>query len=316
MDINQIFELSMVLNGEQFQKVFDMAYNSSGCFDEFDGKYFDTSLAGKGITVIFRDSQYKKKVCLLINTYLAVNDASDTKKLIQKLDKRISGYFSQSYSLNDFTMSGAAFIADIDVGSRDKADAYMKVLQRGGKVKGFSPASYENFDEKTSFCLSGNSNGIDFLLYNLESALGSTLNSSKADTKKFGGVLRAEVRLTKPKAIRTYTDTDDVSDQITDLVKNSTNVFMDTFARIVPYGDFYKMGTAAEIIRRDVKDSVMRRRMLKLLTLIPEKKSLHLAQKALNCRNIEKVMLSFTKICLSPVTISKRSDTKYLKSLY
>lgn len=317
MDLNQIFELSVVLDGEQFRKVFDMAYNESGYFNEHDDKCIDTSLVEKGITVIYRDSQYKKKVRLLINTYLVVDDTSDTNKLIRTLDKRISEYFNHNYNLNDFTLSGVTFIADIDVGSKDKADAYMKVLQRVGKVKGFSPVSYEHFDEKTCFCLSGNSNGIDFLLYGLENAVGSKLKNSKTDLKRLGGVLRAEVRLTKPKAIRSYTtDTDDVSDQIVSLVKNSTNVFMDTFTQIIPFGEFCKKDRAVEIIRRDVKDSVMRRRMLKLLTLISEKKSLHLAQKAMNCRNVEKVMDAFAKINLSPVTISKRQAVKWLDTIY
>lgn len=56
--------------------------------------------------------------------------------------------------------------------------------------------------------------------------------------------------------------------------------------------------------------------MLRLVALIPEKKSLHLAQKAMNCRNIEKLMEEFAKIDISPVTISKRQDVKCLKNIY
>lgn len=56
--------------------------------------------------------------------------------------------------------------------------------------------------------------------------------------------------------------------------------------------------------------------MLRLVELIPEKKSLYLAQKAMNCRGIEKVMEEFAKINVSPVTISKRHEVKYLRSLY
>ncbi len=91
---------------------------------------------------------------------------------------------------------------------------------------------------------------------------------------------------------------------------------METFARVVPFGDFRKMTAAVEIIRSEVKDSIMRRRMLRLLTLIPEKKSLLLAQKALNCRDVEKVMETFARIDLSPVTISKRHEAKHLENLY
>ena len=71
-----------------------------------------------------------------------------------------------------------------------------------------------------------------------------------------------------------------------------------------------------EIIRSKITDSIMRRKMLRLLILIPEKKSLYLAQKAMNCRDVDKVMEAFAKIQLSPVTIGKRHDVKHLKCLY
>jgi len=138
----------------------------------------------------------------------------------------------------------------------------------------------------------------------------------KSVSQQVGSILRAEVRLTKPKAIRSYTDSDSVSGQIVELSENQQRIFLDTFARVVPYGAFHKKDTALEIIRSEVKDSIMRRRMLRLLALIPEKKSLHLAQKAMNCRDVEKVMEAFAQINLSPVTLSKRHDVKHLENLY
>ena len=320
MIINQTFELSVVLDTVQFQRIFT---SRNGYLKELDGEYIDPTLAAKGITIIYRDSRYKKKVRILINTALIVNDPSDTDKLLRKLDKRISEYFDHRYTLDDFTLSGVTLTLDIAVGSRENVSDYLKVIKRVGKVKGFSPVNYDCFDDKASFCLSGNSNDTDFLLYDLEAAVTGQLLNAGADRKQLqstseqtNGILRAEVRLTKPKAIREYTDATDVLGQIVEMTENSINAFMDTFARAVPFGDFYKMDAAAEIVRSEVKDSIMRRRMLRLLTLIPEKKSLHLAQKAMNCRDVEKVMEAFTKIHLSPVTIAKRHEIKYLENIY
>ena len=56
--------------------------------------------------------------------------------------------------------------------------------------------------------------------------------------------------------------------------------------------------------------------MLRLIELVPEKKSILLAMKALNYREPDKIMDAFAKIGLSPVTISKRRDEKHLESLY
>lgn len=320
MVINQIFELSMVLDTVQFQRIFT---SGNGYLKELDDEYLDTSLAAKGITIIYRDSRYKKKVRLLINAGVVVDDQSDTVKLLRKLDKRISEYFDHKYTLDDFTLSGVMLTVDINVGSREKVSDYLKVIKRIGKVKGFSPITYDCFDEKASFCLSGNSNDTDFLLYNLEAAVMGQLRSADASRKQLQltsertkGVLRAEVKLTKPKAIREYAGATDVASQIVELMKNSTDAFMDTFSRVIPFGDFYKMNTAVEIVHSEVQDSTMRRKMLRLLALIPDKKSLHLAQKAMNCRDVETVMDAFTKINLSPVTISKRHNVKRLENIY
>lgn len=56
--------------------------------------------------------------------------------------------------------------------------------------------------------------------------------------------------------------------------------------------------------------------MLYLIDLIPEKRSLWLAQKALQYRKIDEVMDAFAKIGLSPVTISKREQGQCFRSLY
>ena len=85
---------------------------------------------------------------------------------------------------------------------------------------------------------------------------------------------------------------------------------------VVPFGDFYKKDRAVEIIRENVAYLKTRRRMLRLVALIPEKKSLLLAQKALNYRRIDEVMEAFSDIEVSPVTISKRHNIKKLDNLY
>ena len=323
MKLNQFFELSMVLDSDHFQRIFRMAYDRAGYLKENGDEYADTSWSSKGIIGVYRDSQYKKKIRLIINTHLLLDDESNIGKLPYKLEKRIAEYFNYKYHLDDFVLSGMSLITDIDVGSRNNVLAYLKVLQRGGKVKGFSPTSYDGIDENSSFCLSGNSNAIDFLLYDLEQAVVGHLLDNDAGHKKITsasghtqGILRAEVRLTKPLAIRAYTNVEDITGQIIELSKKCQDVFLNVFIQIVPFGDFYKKDKAAEIVWHEVKDNVMRRKMIRLLTLIPEKKSLYLAQKAMNCRDVKRVMDFFAKINLSPVTISKRHDVKHLDNLY
>lgn len=324
MYINQIFELSMVLNNDKFQKVLNRAYDKDDYLDKNGKEYIDRSLESKGIVVTYRDSQYKKKVKLIVNSKLLLDcDNPDPDKIARKLEKRIGEYFDCKYRAEDFTLSGMILSKDIDVHNQENVLAYLKVLQRIGKVKGFSPSSYDCFDDIDSFCLDGNSNGIDFLLYDLESYVEKRYRESRADRKKLKrmlkeseGILRAEVRLTKPKAIRAYTDAVEVGGQIVELSEKCQDIFQDIFTRIIPYGDFHKKNKTVEIIRSEIEDSVLRRKMLRLVALIPEKKSLYLAQKAMDCRNTKKIIRAFEKINVSPVTISKRQKVKYLKNIY
>lgn len=184
-------------------------------------------------------------------------------------------YFDLKYRIDDFILSGIILIKDIDVHDRKNGSAYIKVLQRIGKVKGFSRSTDERLENIDSFCLDGNSNGISFMMYDLDKMCRKQVKNNdiriKPVLKTTEGILRTEIHIDKPKTIRGYAGAADVSDQIAEVLKKHRNIFLGIFVRIVPYGDFYKKDKAVEIIRSEVEDVRMRRRMLRLLALIPEK---------------------------------------------
>jgi hypothetical protein len=322
MYLQSTFELSLTLDAEKFNKLFARAYGKTEPLD--NDEYVDHSLYSKGITVTYRDSQYKKKVKLNVNSAGVLDsDEPDPSRFIRKLEKRIDDYFGSRYRLNDFTLTGLHLSTDIDVHGRDNAAAYIKVLQRVGKVKGFSPSKDNWLGDDIEFSLCGNSNGIDFSVYDLAGLLREYAKETDANrkqlnstAKKSEGILRAEVHLTEAKAIHAYTIGIDTSGQISDLSGNSEKIFLDVFTRIVPFGDFYKKEKVVELIRAKVSDIRLRRRCLRLLELIPEKRSLLLAQKALRYRSIDDVMEAFADIEVSPVTIGKRHDVKKLDNIY
>ena len=324
MYINQIFELSMVLDHERFHQVFKHVHSKIGCMENGEDEYIDQSLEEKGITVIYRDSPYKKKIKLIVNTGQLLNGCEfDAEKIVRRLNKHIGEYFGFKYKLDDFNLSGMRLVTDINVGTHDEVAAYLKVFRRISRVKGFSPVSYECFEDVDSFCLDGNSNGIEFMIYDLEELCRKQFNEGDIGRKRFKelikeseGILRTEVWLAKTKAVRAYAKGEDIFSQIINLSEKRQDIFLEIFVRIIPFGDFYKKGNAEEIIRREIKDVRLRRRMLRLVELIPEKKSLYLAQRAMEYRNMEKVVEAFAKINLSPVTISKRHEVKHLRSLY
>lgn len=151
--------------------------------------------------------------------------------------------------------------------------------------------------------------------YHKEMGIGG--KKAKLAVKETEGILRLEVRLDKPKAIRMYAASEDTAECMKELLKERQSIFLDVLRQVIPFGDYYKKNKAFEIIQERVKDKVLRRKMLRLAALIPEKKSLYLAQKSMSCsRDMDKIMDGFAQINLSPVTISKRQDIKYLDNLY
>lgn len=316
MFINPTIELTIMLDNNKFNKLFSRICSRSSCIEENDEEYIDNSLADKGIVVLFRNSQYKKKVRLIVKPCIMFDDEKpDPEKFVRKLNKRIDEYFGGQYQLADFKLSKVVLSTDIDVHSRENVSAYLKIFQRIGKVKGYSQIHYDCFEKGESFCLEGNSNGTEFLVYDLGHALYGQLGK-KSILDKTAGILRAEVRLMKPSAVQNYAETSNVDEQILNVMNNRRDLFFETFSHIVPFGDFYKKDMAIEIVRKNVENNVLRRKMIRLIALVPEKKSLWLAQKAMGSRDVDKIMEEFAKINLAPVTISKRCDVKHIKSLY
>ena len=73
-----------------------------------------------------------------------------------------------------------------------------------------------------------------------------------------------------------------------------------------------------EEVKEEIKEAPKpkKKKMLQLLRLISEKKSLYLAQKELNTKNIDEIRKCFISLNLSPITISKDKKISYLPNLY
>lgn len=146
-------------------------------------------------------------------------------------------------------LTRAVLICDIDTGSRESVCSYIKVLNRIRMVKGYSPAEFFETDEQTSFSLEGNSNGVCFTVYSLE----SHMQRYNASSKQFAGILRSEVHLTKQKAISEITGSSETVCRIMEIVEQAEAIFRSVFYHIVPRGNFYKKSRACEIVRQTVK---------------------------------------------------------------
>lgn len=336
-------ELTLSTNSKEFNNLLSRAYKMAKQYKHRVGHStrhtstdvrVDDYLASYGITVEYHNCKYQKMIKFRINPseVLGGNDLElwkpnkrNIKTLIKLLNNHISYYFASRYELNDLILSRIEFTANLNVGE-DNVSAYINLMHKMGKVKNFS-TKYKKSDyilngiqKNHSFDLKGNTNGIEFTLYDKKADLEKKGKEKKA--KKAKGILRIEVRLKKRKAIETaisdYSDKDDMSteSQIKLMSQKSREIFLNSFVAIVPYGNFYQLKEAEELVSASNLKKNQKSKMLRLLRLIPEKKSLYLALKELNIRNPSDVLKWFAKLNISPVTISKREKISFLKNLY
>lgn len=317
------FELTLITDTEKFYKWKNRAYKKAKDnyrVFEINDVHYDEALKDKGVKIEYHDDTFKKKIQFIVNPtkLLGGNDIKklwkpnndNISKLLRKLKEYIDSYFDSKYKLNDFKLTRMDFSVNINVGDKKNVSAYIKVLQNIGKVKGFKPKydkKNKKIDHDLSFDLDGNSNGVEFTAYDKE---------GQSKQKEAKGILRLEVRLKKQKSISKYTDETVIAKQIKKLAPNSRNIFLDFFTDIVPYGNYYKKKEAVKLVEDNISKQKDREKMLRLIELIPKKKSLYLAQKEMNDRNIDKIMEMFAEINVSPVTISKRQKISSLKNLY
>ena len=317
------FELSLTIDTENFYKWKNKAYeNAEGNHRLYpkNGAICDDALKDKGVKIEYHDNTFKKKIKFIVNPtkLLGGNDIkklwkpndSNISELLRDLKMHIKDYFDSKYKLGDFKLTRIDFTVNIKVSDEKNVSAYIKVLHNIGKVKGFGPKYDKNdkgINHDLSFDLEGNSNDIEFTAYDKASV------SKKEEAK---GILRVEVRLKKQKAIAKYTDETAVAKQIKSLSKNSKDIFLNIFTHIVPHGNYYKKKDAVKVVEDNIFKPKHREKMLQLIELVPKKKSLYLAQKEMNDRNIDKIMEMFAEINVSPVTISRRHNISCLKNLY
>lgn len=337
------FELTLETNAKDFTYLLSRAYKIAK-----KGKHrvghstkhtsndvrVDAALASKGITVEYHNCEFRKMIKLRVNPseVLGGNDLKlwqpsdrNIEELLEKINEHIEGYFDANYTLDDFILSRVEFTANLDVG-KNNVPAYIRLMHKIGKGKGFS-AKYSATDyisggirKENSFDLEGKTNGIAFTIYDKEADLKAKGKKEKA--KKAEGILRAEVRLKKRKAVQASLGqcvdpaTLTTEEQIALIAKKSRDIFLTTFVPIVPYGDFYKLKEAEQLVCSSLGKKKMKDKMLRLLRLVPEKKSLYLAFKESNIRDKDEVLAGFAQLNVSPITISKREDVKYLKNLY
>ena len=102
MQPKHYFELTLTLDSEKFLKLLNRAFGKSNeitCTD--DGKYVDSALASKGITITYHDNSHKKKIKLTIHQDGSCDETDSNRipKMLHKLKTDLLNISVQSIRL-------------------------------------------------------------------------------------------------------------------------------------------------------------------------------------------------------------------------
>lgn len=333
-------EFTLQTNYKDFNFLLSRAYKKAtghhrlGPSTKNENVKVDEALGFKGITIEYHNYEFRKMIKVIANPskVLGGNDLKLWEPTIRNieefwdlLNEHLEDYFYSDYELNDFLLTRIDFTSNLKVGKKPVPE-YIDTMHKLGKVTKFKPrydksyyASHPEFKE-TSFDLIGKTNYIGFTIYDKEADF---LKHNQLDlAKKAKGILRVEVRLSKRPAIEealsafnSYTNLT-TEEEFTSLALNSHLIFLKWFTYIIPFGNLHTLKKAENIVEHSDFSKPKKKKMLRLLRLIPEKKSLYLAVKELNARNIDEIIKCFEKLELSPITISKHKKYNHLPNLY
>jgi len=333
------FEIRLETNKNELSKFISHSYkmakkNNHKAYELWEYPIIiDEGLRPYGIKIEYCDYVYTKSVKLRVNPSKLLGgddvvelwepDDYNIAELIEVLDNHISDYFGYTYGLSAFRLNRVDFTANVNV-SEENVPEYIKVLHKQGRVMMFSPkhkkpqyASGE-IDKNLSFGLKGKTNGTSFSAYDKA----GSLQKEPDRAVLANGILRLEWSLLNRVAIERilarYANLKGltIEEEIEIMASKSKDIFMEKFSALVPRGDYYRLENAENLVIASGLKNNQKKKMLRLLNLIPIKKSLYLALRELNVRNSNEILELFAKINVSPVTISKRQTTDYLESLY
>lgn len=298
MNALMIYELSVMPKPDTFYELLEHASDVHALPDA-DGEYIDTSSIEKGMAVRYCDGRIKK-IGTLFNVPYSTDEPADPQETLQSMEKRIRKYVSKEFRLGDFQLSRLIIATDLKLDKENRAEDYMAVLRRVGNVKGYTLHSERKSGKCACHHWQGNSNNTNVIL-----------RCPKEHTH-----LNLAVQMLKSSAVRAYTQESEAPAQIIKSLTSLEGSLVTLLSNVIPFGRFLKKADAIEQIRSQIPDDTLRRKMIRILEMIPEKKSLKKTMKVSGYRNPKDILLSFAHIDLSPVTISKRMSVRKLENLY
>lgn len=319
----------------EFNKLLSHLYAMSrgrfSIFQSEDNVWHAEMFKGKGIRVVLKKTKLGGylKFIISLNDLLGTDDKlsliepQHIQEALNSADAMLTGEFGEDFAINNLELSRVDYRINVNVGSSENVRAYINLLYRCDKRKGYKVIGLEcpDFDSTKGYTARNDIAGTEISFYDKQKQLEQR---KYEESERASGILRIELRLTKIKAVKEHTKgCINNHERIIYCIGNSRREILGVVRQLIPDGDYYTMKKAREILEKSVKSQKLQDRMIEMLKLTKRLGSIRLAKKEL--RNIDSkikheyfnmMMEEFENIGVNPVVLDKKSVVSTLPGLF
>ena len=230
------------------------------------------------------------------------------------------GYFLNIIGIDEITQDSfyiqrIDFCVNIDLGSREAANTYMRLMKKGAypyngsRKMEYSVSGHRYIPTINSFTVS--STGFEFSIYDKQKQLSEKEKYSLQEIREAEGIIRIELRATRRKVLREekINQCENAMDLLLLIPQISEHNLTRYLQLTYGTGKFVQFGSAKRIIQESRYKAKSKKEMLAILK-ITSKNDLQVA-KLFYGEQFGKYMAKFNKLGISPISIGKYS--KYLE---
>ena len=300
------------------------------CSNENEDEHYAGIFQGKGIRVILK----RTKISGYYDFIISLNNLLGTEEnfrlirpenlqlALDTAEEMLVGEFGEEFSINNLVLYRVDQCINLNVGTSENVREYIYLLYRSEMKKGYKVLSgnSSDFDVNNSYTVRNIDEGLEVSFYDKKKELEQ--RNCEADNAE--GTLRVELRILRRKALERQTPNCATNrDRIECCMRASRSKIVGIAHMLLLDADYYPYKKACGMVKKQVANKKLRKRMLDMLKLTKKEFSVRKAKEKLfelhpklKHEYYNMMIEKFESIGVNVVTLDKDNEVKSLPSLF
>ena len=313
------------------KSLYEKATGRFGMFpNENEDQYYAGIFQGTGIRVFLKRTKISGYYDFILSLNELIGGAGsfqlirpeDLQLALDTAEEMLVREFGEEFSINKLELYRVDHCINLNVGTSESVREYIYLLYRSEMKKGYKILSDDtpDFDVNKSFTVRNNDEGIEVSFYDKK----KELEQHNCEAENAEGILRVELRILRRKPLERQTpDCATNRERIACCMRASRRKIVGIAHTLLLDADYYPYKKACGIVKKQVENKMLRKRMLDMLKLTKKEFSVRKAKEKLfelhpklKHEYYNMMIEKFESIGVNVVTLDKYSDVKFLPSLF